>query len=219
MNKFLVALSLTTSFLLSGCLAVSNQQLVNKVSNDVISLKTKVVEGDVKGDAFASGVRWDKDYIVSVKHLSDGAGINRCEAGKMDLAFYRKEMTSDENIPKWEHIKNQSVVSMEGFVNMGNNFVSVDGVVKPFRFTYRGQNKYKLVSGVVAKGMSGGPVKNEDGHVVGLIIGFTANDIALPKVMGFDGEIGKYSVVLPYSSILEGWKEVQEKLATGKCHI
>lgn len=217
MKKILAIFTVAASLLLSGC--ASNQDLVNHISNDVISLKTKVVEGDVKGDAFASGVRWNDEFIVSVKHLSDGSGLSRCEVNKVDLAFYRKSVVANERVPKWENIRNQSNVSMEGFVNMGNQFTAVPGVVKPFIFTYKGQSKYKLVSGVVAKGMSGGPVKNDNGNIVGLIIGYTANEIELPQVKNQEAEQGKYSVVLPYSVIADGWKEVQEKIASGFCRV
>lgn len=186
---------------------------------DTVSIQTTTKEGALS--SFASAIRWNEEYLVSVKHLEEGAGIKRCASDKLDLAFYKVPVKKGETIPSWENMKSGSSVKMEGFISRGKNLKTVEGKVVPGIFTYGGEAKYKLAQNIVTKGMSGGPVKNEDGKIVGLIIGYTAEPVKLTKLVkgGVEKPGERFSVLLPYSSISEGWQEVQSKLQTKQCVI
>lgn len=203
---------------LSGC--VANDGVTRTSGTNAVSINTEQKDNNGLSVAFASGIRWNEEYLVSVKHLEDGSGLKKCASSKLDLAFYKKPITPIENIPSWADMKTGSVVSMEGFIFKGEEFNKIKGEVISGVFTYGGQKKYKLASNLVSNGMSGGPVKDGDGNVVGLIIGYTATPVKIKSdenqnaVKGADKQ---FSVLIPYSSVKEGWKEVKTKIAQGKC--
>lgn len=167
--------------------------------------------------SYASAVRWNNDYIVSVKHLEGNR--KRCSSDTLDVAFFKSPLKKGVHLGKWKRIKNDDLVQMEGFHDGGKSFNKVFGVVKPGMFTLGGVAKYKLVTGVVKQGMSGGPVRNKDGDFVGIIVGYTAEPVELvrPSKEDLANPNQSYSVVLPYSSIKEAWDEVEQKIKEGRC--
>lgn len=211
MKQILSVLMVLSIAVLSGCETnPSNEYPENKSIEKVIPLTGK---GDDQKISYASGVRWNDDYIVTVKHF-DGVDKNKiCKASRVDLAFVKSPKEKSADLIKWKEPEGSLGVTMVGYTNKTSKIKKVEGVMIPGWFIYGDERKYKLASNLVTHGMSGGPALNPDGDVVGLIVGYTAK----PVLVSGKTEEASYSVILPYSSIQEGWQEIQEQIKVGKC--
>lgn len=158
---------------------------------------------------YGSGVRWNKDYIVTAKHVSFVEGsIYQCSEN-CDLQFIKKSDNS-KNIPEW-----REPITSENVVISGNHGYGrlIDSKGKTFHqdfFVNQGKvlnylenerQKNSLVYATTAKvypGQSGGPVTGEDNKVIGILIGET--QVSDNKNRNF-----KVSIFIPYHVIKQEW--------------
>ena len=198
------------SVLATGC--ASNIEKNNTQKNSS-TFKGHVIHVVADGSsAYASGVRWNDDYIVTVKHLKGFNSKQKCDSDNLDVAFIKKEKTSSESSIKWTNFLNNENVLMMGS-SKNKETREIPGSVMKGKFPYKNSTEYKLVTGQVRKGMSGGPIKNNKEEVVGIIIGYTQ-----PILLTGQEETKRvYSVMLPFDSINKEWENIKNKIEKQEC--
>lgn len=157
----------------------------------------KVHGQNFQGNSLSSYVRWNDNYIVTVKHagILDGSSYISEE---YDLQFVKKHSVNEDNaiwaypvnkekLLMFGYVKNRTKVYREGYdAGVVIKNLSVDA-------------KYRLIDRAIKKGMSGGPVFNSKNEVVGINIGYTS------KKIDIDGNYSFYSIYLPYDVIEYEW--------------
>lgn len=199
------------SFLVVGC---SSNIIANNNLNNSTTLSNNIVHITADGaSAYASGVRWNDNYIVTVKHLTGFTSKEKCDSDNLDVAFIKRDKKSYEYTEKWTNPINNEKVLMTGS-SKNKITIKIEGSVVEGRFPYKNSTDYKLVTGKVRKGMSGGPIKNHKDEVVGIIIGYT-----LPILLKGKEEKSSYSVMLPFESIQKEWENIQSKIDKKECFV
>lgn len=154
-----------------------------------------------KGDNF-SYIQWNEHYAVTVKHIKKLDSYVYL-SGKYDIQFFEQTSTK---IPNWTNPKALESLTMSGFYN--GQLLDLEGHdlginIKPKQFPVP---VYRAVDVTLKPGMSGGPVTNDAGSVVGMNIGFSKE--AYQK--------GDYtyniSVYIPYEIIQKEWENYQKML-------
>lgn len=155
----------------------------------------------INGTKF-SYIQWDEDHAVTVKHVQQLDSYVYL-SGKYDIQFFEH---SSKEIPKWTTPKANERLTMSGFHD--NTLLQLEGhdlglTIKPKQFPIP---VYRAVDVSIKPGMSGGPVTNDAGQVVGMNIGFSKESY----------EKGDYtykiSVYVPYEIIQKEWENYQKIL-------
>lgn len=204
-----------STLILSGCSVTTTNPYFDFADDTGVVF---LADQDSRQRSEATGVVWNSDYIVTVKHYP--MLKKACISSSFDLAFI-KTPSLQSNIPKWTHAKTGDTIIMKGYIhNPQSNkpiYHSVDGKLIYSDFNYRGSYQYKAVEtssdNTLLIGMSGGPAFNSSGNIIGINIGFTNQSV---KAFNFNPN-KRYSIILPYSAIQKGWEEVQFQIKSGQC--
>lgn len=206
MRKIVSAFIFVLAFSLVGCVSVPKEPAKfvefehssKFVKNGTIYTKTDM----------ASGVQWNKDYVVTAKHVSFADGIVYKSGGELDLQFVKKAV-DNVIVPKWRDRKAGENVTIIG--------VSQSGKVKEAKgkdldiYSEKGNSINYLTTAVTVGGQSGGPVFSDDGHVIGILVAITdgkdANGNLDPSLKGKGKE---FSLYIPYEVIQKEWNKYQK---------
>lgn len=157
-----------------------------------------------------SGVQWNEEYAVTVKHIPYLANVvHRCSSG-CDLVFFRHRSTG--KIPTWRSAKGGESVSALGF-SLFPGTLEGQGTALSTRVELPDQadtEAYGVHDGPIVMGMSGGPVIGRDKAVLGITVGMLMGK--RPAFFEFRGK-PRLSLYLPYDVILREWKVFQRKSA------
>lgn len=165
---------------------------------------------------YGSGVRWNKDYVVTAKHVSFAQdSVYKCSEN-CDLQFVKREIVGNGVVPEWRESVAAENVTIIGNSVGGKTVISKGQDINRYFYVAAGKvesspEKVGQENAVVyastaqiVHGQSGGPVFGDDGKVVGMLIGKTI-------LTGKDGEQYTVSVYVPYSVIKTEWEKYQKK--------
>jgi hypothetical protein len=150
-----------------------------------------------------TAVQWNEEYAVTVKHIPYLPGA--VYQGKADLQFFRRKAA--DGVPTWGSYRPGEQLVAVGYNSL---YMRVTGTGQALPAMVRldateGNVMYGTHDGPLAKGMSGGPVFNTNGEVVGINVAFlTRGDLAelkRPDLRGRD----RVSIFLPYAEINREW--------------
>lgn len=142
-----------------------------------------------------SYVQWDAEYAVTVSHFKYKVANSEYASKEVDVQFVRK---SSKNVPVWTSHKNFEQVTMTGFP-VPFEEKTVQGQVSGHTMKHWNVDIYPLVSAKIIEGMSGGPVFNGAGEVVGINIGYTLEPMHITQ------QPQAFSLFLPTSEIQKEW--------------
>ena len=146
---------------------------------------------------YATYTQWNENYAVTVSHYS-GYLDSQYQSSRLDVKFFKNQ--TKNGVRQWADIKTNEIVQMAGFIQEGQEFNIMQGRVARETITINNQAVYRLIAGALIPGMSGGPVLNAQGQVVGINVGYSTRKIAV------DSQKGSYSLILPYSEIKKEWE-------------
>jgi Trypsin-like peptidase domain len=153
---------------------------------------------------YATYTQWNKDYAVTVSHYT-GYLDSQYQSPRLDVKFFKH--TSKNGVREWADVKDGERVQMAGFIDEGSEFNIMQGRVAKEKITINNQSVYRLITGALVPGMSGGPVLNVQGQVVGINVGYSTRKIVV------ESQKGLYSLVLPYSEIKKEWELYQKTIS------
>ncbi len=198
--KKIIAYALVcTALLLSGCASGDPQKdyAYGWIGGDFITRQN------------GSWVQWDSEYAVSVAHLGEVEGQSEYISKDMDVQFLKR---SSINVPIWRDYKIGDKVMMVGWPKTQDEEKRVPGVILE-EMGQRSETSYVanyvLIQGMIEKGMSGGPVMNERGEVIGINLGYCLRTI---KVAGKETNC---SFMVPYLEIKNAWAKFQTQKNLG----
>ena len=142
-----------------------------------------------------SYVQWNEEYAVTAAHFKNKFKGSEYASTKVDVQFLRKQSV---NFPAWSHHKNFEHVTMTGYPTTFAE-KSVQGQVSGHTIKHWNADIYPLVAAVIIPGMSGGPVFNAAGQVVGINVGYTLEPMHLTEKPQI------FSLFLPYGEIQKEW--------------
>lgn len=152
---------------------------------------------------YATYTQWNESYAVTVSHYT-GYLDSQYQSPRLDIKFFKRSVKN--GIRQWADIKDGERVQMAGFIEGGSEFNIMQGRVAREKITINNQSVYRLITGALVPGMSGGPVLNTQGQVVGINIGYSTRKITV------ESQKGLYSLVLPYSEIKKEWELYQQTI-------
>lgn len=192
LTHFVIVSSLV-ALLLSGC-AVRGIEPASELTSTY-----GVVNNKLPGAKHGSYVQWNTQYAVSVRHVGKLGKQTEYMSPTLDLQFIK---TPSQQVPKWTNFTTHESVVLKGFPDTDEE-VSIQGQVMRKRIWHYDQEVYQIVSGEIIPGMSGGPVVNKEGEVVGINVGI------LEEKINIENKYQKYSFFLPYSEIEKEWEKFQ----------
>lgn len=165
------------------------------------SLASRVGVGE-----YASYVQFNEEYAVTVAHYKTVLD-QEYVSPQLDIKFFKHK--ADNGIRTWADYKKGEPIKMAGFVEELSEFKIVDGHLTNETIIINNNPSYGLIEGKITPGMSGGPVLNAQGNIIGINIGVSKGKIALH--LGYP--LKYYSIFLP-SRVIQ--KEFEEFKASHK---
>lgn len=198
---------LAAMMLLSGCNGVPTSY----VSDPVYSQAFVVTSGaPLPLLLMASAIQWNEDYAVTAKHTPFLRNV--VHEGLGDVVFFKHKASE---VPHWrQYVPGESVTAV-GFNSL---MIPVQGKGHALPSLVRfegtpGSVFYSLHDGPMVKGMSGGPVFADDGHVVGINIAFIPKNEIDARTRPDLADKERVSVFMSYSEIDKEWRRFQYLLA------
>lgn len=165
---------------------------------------------------YGSGIRWNKDYVVTAKHVSFAQNsVYKC-SDNCDLQFVKREIVGNGVVPEWRDSVAAEKVTIVGNSIDGKTVVSKGQDINRYFYVSAGkvesrpekeEQRNAIVYASTAQivhGQSGGPVLGDDGKVLGMLIGKTI-------LTGKGGEKYTVSVYVPYSVIKAEWEKYKKE--------
>ena len=143
---------------------------------------------------YATYVQFNEEYAVTVAHykpILDQEYISP----QLDIKFFKHK--ADNGIRVWTDYKRGEPIKMAGFVEELSEFKIVDGYLTNETIIINNSPNYGLIEGKITLGMSGGPVLNIQGNIIGINIGVSKEKMSLH----FGSAPKYYSLFLPTKSI------------------
>lgn len=148
--------------------------------------------------SYGSYVQWNDEYAVTNKHIKNLRKV-AYYSEDYDLVFFKHPAKS---APDWTDTKENENLISKGFPfanRKKENVIYGKSVATPDFIT--GSDGYAMISGTIIQGMSGGPVFNESGQVVGINVSYTKEPINI------NGDEEIYSVFLTKKAIEKEWNK------------
>lgn len=146
---------------------------------------------------FSSYTQWNENYAVTVSHYKPYLEEQK-KSTTLDLKFFKKSTFSNQR--KWSEPKDNELVSMTGYVDNGQEYKRITGRVLPYHLSnYKG---YRLIDAVVKPGMSGGPILNQSGQIIGINVGYSAQKLKVGSTEGF------FTLFISYEEIKKEWMKI-----------
>lgn len=158
---------------------------------------------------FASGIQWNKDYVVTAKHASFIENSVYKAGGNTDVQFIKKS-ADNVLIPQW-----RNRVADESITVIGNSSTGKEKVVSGKDLNVSSGDDQSIVyvsSAPTVGGQSGAPVFGIDGKVIGMLVG-SSNGINESGKMdsALNGKGKVFSIYIPYEVINKEWEKFNKK--------
>lgn len=201
MKKYItITFIILSALILNGCANnSSHQQKVIKIQKENYFTKDGV---KYKKTDIGTAVRWNNDYIVTVKHVNFTEGKEILTP--YDIKFV-KSSPDDVSIPLWRVPNGNENIKIVGF-NLSGNMVEHNGKdIDVYREEDNGEiNRFSTA--ITEGGQSGGLVLGSDGKALGILVGLAK--IKDPDSHSeFKGKGNVFSIYIPYDFILLAWQE------------
>jgi|GEM_PF-2219521 len=152
--------------------------------------------------ASATGVQLAPGIAVTVAHNRPVIRNQLYFHPSHDIAFYRHE----DELPWWTQARVGDVVTAVGSSQTRQARMLTTVIVNTDDIWWaKPEDRVFITREGFSSGMSGGPVYNEDEHVIGIVLGTVVRDP--PKGHAFEGKLKKGNgIVVPTSEIVEAAK-------------
>jgi hypothetical protein len=144
-------------------------------------------------------IQWNTEYAVTVKHVK-----------KLDTTVY---ISDDYNlqffkhtslkVPKWNNFITNDPAIVSGYVNGKYRILKGNDMGVTLQQGQSLAPAYRAVDVTIVPGMSGGPVHNTDGEVIGMIVE------PLLEKLSYGEKDYSVSIYLPYSLIQQEWDKYE----------
>ena len=149
---------------------------------------------------YATYVQFNEEYAVTVAHYKPVLEQEYISP-QLDIKFFRHK--ADNGIRVWTDYKKGEPIKMAGFVEELSEFKIIDGYLTNETIIINNSPNYGLIEGKITPGMSGGPVLNAQGNIIGINIGVSKEKISLH----FGNPLKYYSLFLPSRVIQTEFEE------------
>jgi len=148
---------------------------------------------------FASFTQWNNDYAATVAHYEEALRDEK-KSSTLDIKFFKQNGVARQ----WANPKDNEIVYMTGYTQAGSEYKLISGRVVPDKIY--GYDRYRLIEGLNMPGMSGGPVVNKQGQVIGINVGYSNQKIKI------GGKEAFYTLFLPYEEISKEFDSIKKLL-------
>jgi hypothetical protein len=162
----------------------------------------------------ASASPWEEEIVVTSAHIDAYVENQICESKVADVKFVNNGTTQ---IAEWRDPNSYEDVMYVGFFKIeetetDKTMMSIQTktsgkILHKTTLGFRGEptNNFWIGSGMVIKGMSGGPVIASDGKIIGILVGAVSPKV--PRFQDYFDKFGPLTVIVPYSKIDEVWQK------------
>lgn len=192
------SLPVTAFMAMAGCIQ-SNGSVSHADSNEANHLVIIGVPMLLGG--FGSSVPVNEEYQITARHVAQVSwDLDVIHHPRCDLSLVR---ASSSHIPQWGLIYPDEKVTHEGHSLLGNK-VKGEGKYLQDVFDTNTDCLYSLSDAPVMSGMSGGPVFNDKGEIVGITVAIVNNPEDLTNLRPAE----RYSQFVPATLIFDWLKQL-----------
>lgn len=144
-------------------------------------------------------VQWNSEYAVTVKHVKK-LNTTVYVSNDFNLQFFKH---SSLKVPTWNHFITNDPAIVSGYVDGQYRFLKGNDMGVTLQQGQYPTPAYRAVDVTIVPGMSGGPVHNVDGDVIGMVVE------PLLEQLSYGDKNYNVSIYLPYDLINKEWKKYE----------
>lgn len=144
-------------------------------------------------------IQWNSEYAVTVKHVKK-LNTTVYTSEDFNLQFFKH---TSLKVPTWNHFITNDPVIVSGYANGEYRVLKGNDMGVTLQQGQYPTPAYRAVDVTIVHGMSGGPVHNINGEVIGMVV-----EPLLEKLAYGDKDYN-VSIYLPYDLINREWKKYE----------